>query len=275
MRVVRFIPGFIEQNKEEQAKYRWQTLGVLLALFAVAATANLPHARAVKTLAYQAGETDALILSPILESIIFTAGIGLVLGTVFIWIGLWLSARANLGAPLLVRWLSGIALSNLVERKVVITSILLGGLVGALMLVQLELQESILPMGEAKFHHPSALPNLFAAFSAGVTEEIMFRLGLVSLVVALLQFLTKTETPSNLIVWSGILVVGLVFGLTHLPVAGTYYELTPVVVGTIVMGNVVTGTAFGWVFWRYGLIMAMLAHFSFDVVFHVLGSPFG
>ncbi len=62
MRVVRFIPGFIEQNKEEQAKYRWQTFGILLALFAVAAIANLPHARAVKTLAYQAGETDALAL---------------------------------------------------------------------------------------------------------------------------------------------------------------------------------------------------------------------
>ena len=273
--MTRFIAVFIERNKEEQAKYRWQTFGWLLILFAVASIAMLPHARAVKVLAYQAGEADALILNPILESILQTAGFGLILGSVFIWMGLWLSARANLGAPLIVRWLSGISLSNLVERKVVFTSILLGMFVGALMLVQLEIQESILPLGVPNFKHPSALPNLFAAFSAGVTEEVMFRLGMMSLLVALLQFLTKTETPSNSIIWTGILVVALLFGLIHLPVAGIYYELTPVVVGTIVMGNVVTGVTFGWVFWRYGLIMAMLAHFSFDVVFHVLGTPFG
>ena len=37
----------IERNKEEQAKFPWQTFWCLLILFVVAAIAMIPHARAV------------------------------------------------------------------------------------------------------------------------------------------------------------------------------------------------------------------------------------
>ena len=42
-----------------------------------------------------------------------------------------------------------------------------------------------------------------------------------------------------------------------------------VVVRTIAL-NAIAGIAFGWLFWKHGLEMAMLAHFSADIVLHVV-----
>ncbi len=271
----RFLPKPITRNKEEQAQFRWKIFWSLLFLFVLAAIANIPHSRAIKTLAYQAGETDKIVNNSILETIAMISGTGLIVGAIFIWIGLWISAKSNLGTPVLSGLISGKSLRKLVNRKVIITSILIGVIVSVILLLLLDIQKLILPIAPAKFDHPSALPNFFAAFSAGVTEEIIFRLGIMSLFVVVLQYLFKTKASSNSIIWIANITVGLIFGLIHLPMSSNYWELTPIVIGTTILGNLITGTAFGWVFWRYGLLMAMLAHFSFDIVFHVIGSPFG
>jgi len=46
--------------------------------------------------------------------------------------------------------------------------------------------------------------------------------------------------------------------------------LTPLVVLRAVVLNGVVGVACGWLYWRKGLEMAMAAHFSADIVLHVL-----
>ena len=43
-----------------------------------------------------------------------------------------------------------------------------------------------------------------------------------------------------------------------------------VVVGSIVVLNALPGIASGWLYWRHGLGAAMRAHFSADLVLHVL-----
>lgn len=270
--MIRFLPKPITRNKEGQIKLRWKTFWWLLIMFVLAAIANIPHSRAVKELTSQ---TIDLEKESILQSIISNAGAALIMGSIFIWIGLWISARANLGAPLIVKILSDKSFSDSFNKKTILTSISIGAIVGFLMLLMLKVQEYVLPMGTAKFNHPSAIPNLFASFSAGITEEILFRLGIMSLVITAIQYLIKTETPSNKTIWIGNVLTALIFGLIHIPMSGNYFDLTPIVIGTTVLGNVITGTTFGWLFWRYGLMMAMLAHFIFDVVFHVLGTPFG
>ncbi|MCX2680075.1 CPBP family intramembrane metalloprotease [Galbibacter sp. EGI 63066] len=270
--MIRYLPKPIVRNQEEQVKFRWKTFWWLLIMFVSAAVANIPHARAVKELTSKARDFEH---QSILQSIIGNAGAALILGFVFIWIGLWVSARANLGAPLIVKKLTGKTFSNTFDRKTILTTVLIGSFVGFLLLLLLKVQEYILPMETANFRHPSAIPNLFASFSAGITEEIIFRLGIMSLIITAILYLTKAKIPSNKTTWIGILLTALIFGLIHIPMSGKYYELTPIVIGTTVLGNVITGTTFGWIFWRYGLIMAMLAHFIFDVVFHVIGTPFG
>ena len=39
----------------------------------------------------------------------------------------------------------------------------------------------------------------------------------------------------------------------------------------VMIGNGVPGVIFGWLFRRFGLITAIVAHFSADVVLHVIG----
>jgi membrane protease YdiL (CAAX protease family) len=36
--------------------------------------------------------------------------------------------------------------------------------------------------------------------------------------------------------------------------------------------NSIGGLVFGWLYWRQGLLAAMVAHFSADVVLHVIGA---
>jgi hypothetical protein len=39
--------------------------------------------------------------------------------------------------------------------------------------------------------------------------------------------------------------------------------------------NGLVGVVFGWLYWRYGLLAAMIAHFSADVVLHTLAPLLG
>ncbi len=73
----------IDRNNEEQQKLHWPTFGVLLFLFVFSAIANIPHSRAVITLTEGADK-----LPPVIESILSNAGVSLILGSFFIWIGL-------------------------------------------------------------------------------------------------------------------------------------------------------------------------------------------
>ena len=41
-----------------------------------------------------------------------------------------------------------------------------------------------------------------------------------------------------------------------------------------IMLNGVAGIAFGWLFWQYGLEAAIGAHFTADILLHVLGPVF-
>lgn len=266
------LPKPIIRNQENQTEFRWKTFWCLLTMFVIAAIANIPHSRAVKELTSKASELEN---SSILQSIISNGVTSLIIGSILVWIGLWVSARANLGAPLIVEKLSGKPFSEVFNKKIVLASIFIGIILGVFILGLLKIQEFILPIGTAKAKHPSAIPNLFASFSAGITEEIIFRLGIMSLIVTVIKYIIKTKKASNRIVWTGNIITALLFGLIHIPMSSNYFDQTPIVIGTIILGNVITGTTFGWIFWRYGLIMAMIVHFISDVVLHVIGSPFG
>jgi membrane protease YdiL (CAAX protease family) len=112
------------------------------------------------------------------------------------------------------------------------------------------------------------------AFSAGISEEIMFRLGFMSLIIAIIQFIRNVDNPTNKMIWTGIIISALFFGLIHLPLSKNFVELTPFSIGVTMVGNLITGSTFGWIFWKRGLLVAILSHIVFDLVFHVIGSPF-
>lgn len=103
----------------------------------------------------------------------------------------------------------------------------------------------------------------------GITEELLLRWGLMSL-VGFALFATigrEQESPSDGIMWIAILVSAIVFAIGHLPAVAATYSLTPGLIAYIIVGNSVGGIVFGWLFWQRSLEAAILSHASVHVVF--------
>jgi len=103
----------------------------------------------------------------------------------------------------------------------------------------------------------------------GITEEIMMRWGLMSLVVwagGRLLARDAARPPASIFV-AGIVIVALLFAAGHLPAVAMITPLNAGVVGRVLLLNAVAGLLFGWLFWRKSVESAMVAHASAHVVF--------
>jgi membrane protease YdiL (CAAX protease family) len=80
--------------------------------------------------------------------------------------------------------------------------------------------------------------------------------------------------PNDVIFWAAIIFAALLFGVGHLPATARLAPLTPLLVARGLLLNAILGVVAGVLFWRYGLEAAMIAHFSADIVLHVLPAPF-
>jgi hypothetical protein len=112
---------------------------------------------------------------------------------------------------------------------------------------------------------PNWLNSLTAMLYGGITEEILMRWGLMSLLVWIAWKGLKqgVTLPSQGIYQGAIVLAALVFGLLHLPATAAIVPLTPVVIIRALLLNGIAGIAFGWLFWQYSLEAAMLSHVSF------------
>lgn len=115
--------------------------------------------------------------------------------------------------------------------------------------------------------NPSRLAGFFASFSGGITEELLLRLLVMSVLAWLL---TRVWKPAPAIFWAANAGAAILFGLGHLPTTAALVTLTPLVVLRAIVLNGVLGVVAGWLYWRRGLESAMVAHFSGDLVLHVV-----
>jgi hypothetical protein len=101
----------------------------------------------------------------------------------------------------------------------------------------------------------------------GITEELMLRFGLMSILVFLGWRITgrRGDGPQPGVVWAAIGIAAVLFGLGHLPALAQSVDLTPALVVRTVLLNAVAGVLFGWLYWRRSLEVAMVAHASFHV----------
>jgi membrane protease YdiL (CAAX protease family) len=122
---------------------------------------------------------------------------------------------------------------------------------------------------------PAAWESLVASIGAGIREEIWLRFGFMTFVVwlgtALIRFLGRTRTePPAIVVWIANILAALVFALIHVPQTYALVGLTTASVLLVLYGNGMPGLVFGWLYWRRGLIPAMVAHFSLGLVLKVV-----
>ena len=260
------------QDRAEKEQYRWQVAISVLILFVIGSILNIPFSRELKRLNIEAGK-DVFLNESWFADLTAVGFSSLILGAILVFIGLWITPSANLGAPVIARLFSKEPISKAVKWKDVWTSILIGSLVAVILLGFFELQKEFYPVA-GKLDRPAKPFYAIVSFSAGITEEIMFRLGLMSLIIVIIQGIKKVETPTSGMVWTGMLISAVFFGLIHLPLSTNFVDINAFSITVTMVGNLITGTTFGWIFWKRGLLIAILSHVAFDLVFHVLGSPY-
>ncbi len=231
---------------------------LLAAACALAAMAVLPY-----QLALLPAAATALVKLPVLLAV--AAAQGALLGFLLSWVGLRLGASLRLGAPWLESWLSG---GPRPSSSAWPAAALLGAVTGAAIIgLSLAFGPIVGGAGGADVA-PAVWKGLLASAYGGVFEEVLLRLFVMTGLVWLLARLAP-KRPAW-VFWGAIVLAALLFGAAHLPTAAQLMELSPAVVGRVVLYNAVGGLAFGWLYWKRGLEHAILAHFCADLVLHVL-----
>ena len=264
-----------KQNKTEKNNFnRIKTAAVIVVLFIIGTLLNIPFSRELKRLKIESGDTSVKLSDSIFWEIIQTSLYGFILGSILVFIGLWLSKKAQLGAPVIESIFSKEKREKLTfSLKNVSSSIALSAILAIVILFFHELVRYFYPVTSI-IERPSKIYYAAVSFSAGITEEIIFRFGLMSLIITIILFFKQNKEITNTIVWVSIIITAIGFGLMHLPLSKNFSILTIVTVSATMIGNLITGSFFGWLYWKRGLLVAIIGHIAWDLVFHVVGSPY-
>ena len=206
--------------------------------------------------------TPTVIIISILQSI--------VLLSVAIFVGLLLSKQVGFGVPVLQGLLEG---KNQTQKLKQILKPAVGlGLLGGILVILLSL-----PFGNSitflKAEISVATWKAFlASFYGGIGEEIYFRLFMLTLFVWITYKIRKTKDghPTIFGIWLSIILTSIIFGLGHLGITGEITSITSVIIIRAVILNGVVSVIFSWLYWKKGLEAAMIAHFSTDIVLHII-----
>jgi len=182
-------------------------------------------------------------------------------------VGVRLAPRVGLRAPALSAWVAGQPVAPAL-RPLLLPGVC-GGLAGAAWLWGLSLVQpgALRPADPA-----SAMPLLVKLLYGGITEELLVRWGVMTLLLWLGWRLGQRGqgVPGRGLVALAVVLSALLFALGHLPAAQSLAgALTPEVVAFVLVGNAAFGLVAGWLFARYGLEAAILAH----VLAHALSHP--
>lgn len=194
--------------------------------------------------------------------------------------GLWAARKLGLGAPFLDAWLTrGAAAPSAARRRALVA--VTAGLASGFALIALDMGVFVpmSPDGVGRLVHqnqPAPLIGFLASFEGGITEEVELRLFLLSFLALALRHVAtrgKGGPLSTSVFWSANLAAAALFGLGHLPVTAKLLPLTPLIVARAVALNGIVGVVAGSLYRRAGIEMAMLCHFSADLVLHVAFPP--
>ena len=188
------------------------------------------------------------------------------------WLGLRMGHRVGLGSPVMHAWLLRRQRPDWARLQPLRAALLgVAAAVAILALVPL-VDRAMPPMLQppaAAGAGTTAFNGFLASFYGGIVEELLLRLFLMTLLVWTVARL-RGRTPPDRVYWCAIIAAALLFGAGHLPAAAQIWGLEPVVVLRTLLLNGIAGIAFGWLYWKRGIEMAMLAHFSADIVLHVV-----
>lgn len=245
-------------------KRDWAIFSVLLSINALLALLTFVLGLADEMAA--AGPTTAT-MPDVPQWILGAANAGLIL--VFYGalgaIGILLSRKLEL--PGIYRQGSGM-------RTLLLTPLLLG-LLSGLLLIGID-RAFAFSSSRQGFPHPEFPASLIASATAGIGEEIIFRLFLLSFWLFLLRLALKRPGLNNLTAWTANLIAALAFAAAHIPStmfllgARTPAEIPVYLLAALVIMNTFLALVSGDQFLKSGLVAAVGVHFWADIVWHVI-----
>ena len=255
--------------------FNWKIFFILLAASVFGVVAVLPY-----SLALQGSTLSQLNLPmPLWLLIMLQVLQNAVLFAVVIALGMLAANRVGLGMPVLEGWLAKQPVGDKI-KSFWLPAVLIG-VIGSVLVIGLDLLV-FNPLLKAELgtlfsslslqQQPAAWKGLLASFYGGIDEEILLRLGMMSILVWLGRFISKTADghPTQAVIWTANILAAVLFGLGHLPATATIVPLTSLVVIRAVVLNGLLGVGTGYLYGKHGLEAAILAHFSADIVLHVL-----
>jgi membrane protease YdiL (CAAX protease family) len=203
--------------------------------------------------------------------VLITVAQNLVLFAIAVFLGLFFSQKIGFRLPVLQGILEK-ENQNQRLKSILPLSICLGVLAGVLIiLVDIPFNRLIPAFQNISISIP-AWKAFLASFYGGIAEEVLLRLFLVSFLVWITYKIKKNKDgcPTNFGIWFSIILAAVIFGLGHLPATSQITALTGVVISRAIVLNGIGGVIFGWLYWKKGLESAMIAHFSTDIVLHII-----
>lgn len=246
--------------------YNWKLYIILLIASILGIIAVIPY-----TLTLEGGLPNiqvplyVLLTAQIIQSTILFA--------ITIFIGLILAKKVGFGLPILEGLLEGKEVKNYLKSILPISIIL--GIIAGVLIIGLDNLFSylgaVINVSQTQLI-PPAWQGFLASFYGGINEELLLRLFVMTLLVYVFFKIKKTSTgkPTKIGIWLSIILAAIIFGIGHLPAVAGITALTPILIIRTIVLNSVGGIIFGWLYWKNGLESAMIAHFSADIVLHVI-----
>jgi len=253
----------------------WKLFFILLAACVIGSVLVLPYSLSLTS----GGSVEELPIEgevPVWLIVISAIVNSLIMFAIVTFLGLLLSKKIGLeNGGLRLPILEGILNKENKSKEfkaLLLPSIILGVLAGGLIIVisipfnnaipEFKNMETVIP----------AWQGFLASFYGGIAEEVLLRLFFMSLLVWITFKIKKNKegNPTAVGVWISIILAAVVFGIGHLPATAQIVNLNGIVVARAIVLNGIGGIAFGWLYWKKGLESAMIAHFSTDIVLHVI-----
>ena len=221
-------------------------------------------------LAHLAYNSEHDFQSIVLPSVLYLSATVIPLGG----LGIWFGRQIGLGVPLLAALLQNQpgAWRNLLRDAKI--SMLLGLMIGAGLVLLRMATESYLPSEIPTFGHRGVWGGIIVSAAAALSEEIWFRLGIMTMLLWSFARLLGYKTIPAALAWPVVIFVSVAFGMAHLPQLMSHGAGTSFAIWATILGNSLVGTFYGWCYWRLSFIAAVLAHFAVDLVIHAVPAVF-
>ena len=236
---------------------RWLMLAAL-----VASLATVPYVYSFETQRAREPKPASELATEMAENV----GFEFLISCCFIVLGIRLRKSLGLSVRLLDNWPAEDAAAHRRVWNTITLSVMMGLGLGIVLAIADYYVEPMMPKPRRPLPTPPAWAGLLASVGAGIQEEIWTRLGMMTLLVWIGTRVIRRRPPAAVVVWIGNILAALFFGALHIPQAAVLLGPTPIIIAYTLIANGVPGVVFGWLYWRRGLVAAMVCHFAGDLL---------